>query len=65
MQTIFEGKTVGILNDYRDCIKEIKKEQNPATRKVNHFNLQWTRDMDLKQQPSTDNSGTQFKWCWR
>jgi len=53
MQSIFEG-TVGNLNDYRDCIKEIKKEQNRRNPQLIINLANELRDDGLKQQPSTD-----------
>jgi len=53
MQSIFEG-SVGNLNDYRDCVQEIKKEQNRRNPQLVINLANKLRDDGLKQQPSTD-----------
>lgn len=53
MQSIFEG-SVGNLNDYRDCVQEIKKEQNRRNPQLVINLANKLRDDGLEQQPSTD-----------
>lgn len=53
MQSIFEG-SVGNLNDYRDCVQEIKKEQNRRNPQLVIDLANKLRDDGLEQQPSSD-----------
>jgi DNA helicase II / ATP-dependent DNA helicase PcrA len=53
MQSIYEG-SVENLNDYGDCVQEIKKEQNRRNPQLVINLANKLRDDGLEQQPSTD-----------